>query len=54
MKSDIKKQRAKTGPKPETLKLKGDWKELVKKALGKERPEGGWPEPKKKGKRGRK
>lgn len=47
MKSDSKKTRAKRGPKPETLKLDGDWKELVKKALGKERPEGGWPMPKK-------
>lgn len=41
------------GPKPEVIKLEGDWKELVKKALGKERPEGDWPTPKK-AKKGRK
>lgn len=37
----------KRGPKPETLKLKGEWKGLVGKALKKERPATGWPEPEK-------
>ncbi|HZP11415.1 MAG TPA: hypothetical protein VFB36_03220 [Nevskiaceae bacterium] len=37
------KPHTKTGPKPETLKLKGNWKGLVKKALKKPRPEKGWP-----------
>lgn len=31
------------GPKPERVKIEVDWEEAVKKALGKERPEGGWP-----------
>ena len=38
-----RKQKAKTGPKPETLKLKGDWQALVGKALKKQRPKKGWP-----------
>lgn len=42
------KRKGKTGPEPERLKLKGDWKGLVKKALKKSRPAEGWPkEPKK-------
>lgn len=41
----------KPGPKPETLKIEGDWKQAVDKALKKKRPKAGWPElePKKKG-----
>jgi hypothetical protein len=31
------------GPKPETLKLDGDWKEAVKKSLAKKKPKNGWP-----------
>ncbi len=37
------KARAVTGPKPERLKLKGDWQMLVGKALKKPRPKKGWP-----------
>ena len=37
----------KTGPKPETLKLRGDWQKLVGKALEKKRPAKGWPKRKK-------
>ena len=37
----------KTGPKPERLKLKGDWTGLVGKALAKKRPAKGWPKAKK-------
>lgn len=33
------------GPDPEILKIEGDWKDAVKKALGKKRPAGGWPKP---------
>jgi len=33
------------GPEADRLKLAGDWKEAVAKALGKKRPEGGWPKP---------
>jgi len=43
------KVRSKTGPKPERLKLKGDWEQLVGKALAKKRPAKGWPKLKKKG-----
>jgi len=31
------------GPEPETIKIEGDWKKAIKKALGKKRPEGGFP-----------
>ena len=41
MKKDAPK--AKTGPKPERLKLKGDWQGLVGKALAKKLPAKGWP-----------
>jgi len=33
----------KTGPKPERLKLRGDWQALVGKAPAKKRPTKGWP-----------
>jgi hypothetical protein len=35
-----------TGPKPERLKLKGEWTNLVGKALKKPRPVKGWPKAK--------
>ena len=31
------------GPEPERVKIDGDWQEAAKKALGKPKPEGGWP-----------
>lgn len=31
------------GPKPETLKLEGDWKDAMKKSLKKKKPASGWP-----------
>ena len=37
----------KTGPKPERLKLRGDWQKLMGKALKKKRPAKGWPKRKK-------
>ncbi len=37
---------AKPGPKEDRLQIDGDWERAVDKALGKERPEGGWPKPK--------
>ena len=40
------KTRSKTGPKPERLKLKGDWEGLIGKALAKPRPAKGWPKAK--------
>lgn len=40
--SDDKKQTP--GPDPKRVKIeKRDWKKAVKKALEKEKPEGGWP-----------
>jgi hypothetical protein len=37
------------GPKPDILKLEGDWQESVKKSLTKKRPLQGWPKKSKKG-----
>jgi len=37
------KQPAKPGPKPDTLKIEGDWQEAVKKSFQKKKPPGGWP-----------
>jgi hypothetical protein len=34
-----------TGPKPGILKIEGDWKDAMKRTLGKKRPMGGWPKP---------
>jgi len=31
------------GPKPERLKLQGNWRDAVKKSLGKKKPASGWP-----------
>jgi hypothetical protein len=38
-------QSGKPGPKPETLKIEGNWKQAVDKALKKKRPKAGWPKP---------
>jgi hypothetical protein len=38
-----KKQKNKRGPKPDTLKIEGDWEQAMKKAIRKEKPEEGWP-----------
>ena len=38
-----KKTPAKRGPKPDLLKLKGDWADAVKKTLTKKNPATGWP-----------
>jgi hypothetical protein len=34
---------AKPGPKAETLKIEGDWKDAIKRSLEKKKPLGGWP-----------
>lgn len=44
----------KPGPEPDTLKLEGDWQDRLREALGRERPEGGWPERKVKKRRRKK
>ena len=38
-----KKKAAKRGPKPDVLKLEGDWRELMKQSLQKKKPKEGWP-----------
>lgn len=35
----------KTGPKPEHLKIEGDWESAMGKAIKKKRPKDGWPKP---------
>ena len=40
-----------TGPKPDRLKIDGNWEDAIGKALKKKRPENGWPEPEKKKKK---
>lgn len=42
------KKSGKTGPKPETLKIEGEWENAVEKALEKKRPTEGWPKTDKK------
>ena len=36
-------KKAKRGPKPDTLKIDGNWQDAVKKSLEKKKPVGGWP-----------
>jgi hypothetical protein len=43
MPKTVKKQPAKTGPKPDTLKIEGKWQDAVKKSLAKKKPQEGWP-----------
>jgi hypothetical protein len=43
MSKSKKPPKAKTGPKEQRLKLKGDWQALIGKALAKKRPKKGWP-----------
>jgi hypothetical protein len=38
-----KKTPEKRGPKPDLLKIDGDWKDAVKKSLAKKKPAMGWP-----------
>lgn len=34
---------SKTGPKPEEVKIEGNWEAAIDKALGKKKPKDGWP-----------
>jgi len=45
-KTTKKKPAAKTGPKPDTLKIDGKWQDAVKKSLQKKKPAAGWPKEK--------
>jgi hypothetical protein len=38
-----KPTKQKSGPKPDTVKIEGNWENAVCKALKKERPKEGWP-----------
>jgi len=38
-----RRPQAKSGPKPDVLKIEGDWKENIKKSLTKKKPPEGWP-----------
>ncbi len=38
-----KKAKATPGPKPDRLKLEGNWRDVVKKSLQKKKPPDGWP-----------
>jgi len=37
------KPKATPGPKPETLKIKGNWQKAIKRSLAKRKPPEGWP-----------
>lgn len=41
------KSKQRRGPKPDTVKIMGNWQDAVGKALKKKRPAEGWPKPKK-------
>jgi hypothetical protein len=34
---------ARPGPKPDLLKVEGDWEDAVRQSLEKKKPAGGWP-----------
>ena len=38
-----KKPEAKHGPKPDVLKIDGDWQEAVRRSFQAKKPAGGWP-----------
>jgi hypothetical protein len=42
-KKKLTRKKKTPGPKPEVLKLEGDWKDAVKESLKLKRPVGGWP-----------
>lgn len=44
--SKKKPDKQKSGPKPDTIKIDGDWEDSVGKALKKKRPKEGWPKAK--------
>jgi hypothetical protein len=37
------KKKEKPGPKPEVVKINGDWRDAVKLSLAKKKPANGWP-----------
>ena len=43
MPKTAKKAPDKRGPKPDLLKIDGDWKDAVKQSMAKKKPADGWP-----------
>jgi hypothetical protein len=43
MKKPSNGRREKPGPKPEILRINGDWKSAIKQSLAKKKPAKGWP-----------
>jgi len=41
---DMSKNKSQTGPKPDNLKIEGNWQDAIGKAVKKEKPKEGWPE----------
>jgi hypothetical protein len=39
----LQKKAVRPGPKPDTLKLRGNWRDAVKRSLRKKKPPEGWP-----------
>jgi hypothetical protein len=42
-KRKVTKKRQTPGPKPDTLKVPGNWQAAIKKSLAKKKPKEGWP-----------
>jgi hypothetical protein len=45
----VAKKGKKKGPKPNRLKLDGDWEDIAKRVIQKKKPKGEWPKEGKKG-----
>lgn len=41
----MSKKAEKPGPKPDSVSIDGDWDDAINKALLKQRPQKGWPNP---------
>ena len=41
--SEKSPQESRRGPKPDRVKIEGDWEDAIDKALEKKRPNEGWP-----------
>jgi hypothetical protein len=39
----LSKPKGAPGPKPDILKIEGDWQDAIKKSLQKKKPAKGWP-----------
>jgi hypothetical protein len=43
MKKTKSQKKQTPGPKPEVVKIEGDWREAIKKSLQAKKPANGWP-----------